>query len=76
MFENQRKNQCDWSSVNREELGLDCVGINTWEIGMPKRCFDLVILLCEKQGTRLFLVGLVPDNPQVVPRKAGWKLMV
>lgn len=36
VFENKREDQCDWSSVSREELGVGCVGINTGETGMPK----------------------------------------
>jgi hypothetical protein len=37
------KDQCDWSSVNMEELGLECIGIDTKETGMLKSCFDLII---------------------------------
>lgn len=35
VFENKR-DQCGWSSVSREELVLGCVDINTGETGMPK----------------------------------------
>lgn len=69
VFENKREGQCGWYSVSREDLRLGCVGINTTETGMPTNGFDLVILLSEKQDTQLFLVGLVHDNPQVVPKK-------
>lgn len=72
--ESQREYQCDWSSMSREGFRLGHVGINGREIRMPKSCFCLLILLCEKHCIELFSVGLVPNNLQVVPRKTGLRI--